>query len=394
MRVSSLVVSLVLMLCLGACTDVREVKGGYMLPSSDAGESPTEGMDGSIVDARGADDDAGSDEDGGVEPFGVIAPCAQQLEDALDGLPEDLACTGLYSDIWRKIIAVDVRRFTPALQLYSDGSGKQRWVYLPPGKKIDASEPNDWVFPVGTKFFKEFRINGRRIETRIYQKAREDRWVRATYEWNRDETVARRNFGTDREDILIEGLAYHIPSGRECDQCHGGNADRVLGFQAIPLGLPGAEGVTLADLVLEDLLDPPPVRANLEIGDDGTELAAPALGWLHMNCGITCHNDFDGSEAFSSELRFKLHVSDLDGRNVQDFDSLITTLDVPAKSTRWGDRRRRIIPGAPNRSLVVQLISTREGPKDSMPPIATQLVDWPHVNEVKDWIKAMGEEDE
>ena len=41
-------------------------------------------------------------------------------------------------------------------QLWADYATKQRWILLPPGTKIDATDPNEWVFPVGTKVWKEF----------------------------------------------------------------------------------------------------------------------------------------------------------------------------------------------------------------------------------------------
>jgi len=288
-----------------------------------------------------------------------------------------------------KILRADVRAFTPSTQLWSDGAGKARWIYLPPNTVIDASVPGEWTFPLGTKLFKEFRANGRRVETRMYYKVRDDRWVRATFAWDRFETSATRSFGTDLEDVTLYGKSYHIPSGSECDQCHEGRKDRVLGFSEVSLGLPGAQGVTLASLVDEGLLSPPPKRTALSIGDDGTKLAAPALAWLHINCGMTCHNDNQNAEAYASGLFMKLYPNELDGRPPTNFDTLTTGVNVAAKSKRFGTDRVRIIPGSPETSLIVQLITSRKGPKDQMPPIATQTVDPIFVDVVSDWIRAL-----
>ena len=60
--------------------------------------------------------------------------------------------------------------YTPSTPLWSDGAQKQRWIELPPNTQIDISNPNEWTFPVGTKLFKEFRVNGKRVETRMFQK--------------------------------------------------------------------------------------------------------------------------------------------------------------------------------------------------------------------------------
>jgi hypothetical protein len=338
------------------------------------------------------DADMQSEEDAGDDEVMVSIPCEQQLEEALDGLPDDVACIGLYADVATKLVASNVRRYAPALVLWSDGAGKQRWIHLPEGGKIDATDPNNWEFPVGTKFFKEFRVEGRRVETRIFQKIREDRWSRATYAWNRDESAAIRSFGEDVGDVKIAGQPYHIPTGGECEQCHGGRRDRVLGFEAIALGLPGAEGVTLKTLVDEDLIEPAPIRTQLSFGDDGTDLAAEMLGYTHMNCGVCCHNSNENADAFASGLFMKLDVNELDGRPVNNFEPIQLLVDQTAKTLRWGDRKR-VVPGDPEASLLYQLITSRAGPKEQMPPIATQVVDSKHADVVRRWIEALPHDD-
>lgn len=49
---------------------------------------------------------------------------------------------------------------------------------------------DDWTYPIGTKAWKEFRVGGRRIETRYLQKVRADRWLSGVYVWSPDETSA------------------------------------------------------------------------------------------------------------------------------------------------------------------------------------------------------------
>jgi hypothetical protein len=377
------------------CGELHPVRDAGARPEPDAQASDA-GDDEDRKHDEGGERDAALDEDdaGGAADDPLIAYCEEQLDAALDGLPDDLACGGLYSDVRLKRVNAGVRPYAPAVPLWSDGSGKARWVHLPSGEKIDASDPNEWVFPVGTRFFKEFRVGGRRIETRIYAKVSERRWSRATYEWNRDETQALRSFGADLEDVTIAGTTYHVPNGRECDQCHGGRADRILGFEAISLGLKGASGITLTDLVEQDLLDPPPVRTKLSIGDDGTHLAAPALSWLHINCGVSCHNSNQNAEAYSSDMFLKLDVLELDGRPATAFEPVRLTLDVNAKTKRWGTQKR-IRAGSPERSLLYNLITSREGTRDQMPPIATKLVPTEHTRIVGQWITNLGiEEDE
>jgi hypothetical protein len=333
------------------------------------------------------DADMHSDEDGGEDAILEI-PCEEQVEDSLDKLPDDVACIGLYADVATKRVVSSVRRYAPAVVLWSDGAGKQRWISLPEGKKIDATDPNNWVFPVGTKFYKEFRVDGRRVETRTFQKTGEDLWARATYAWNRDESRAIRSYGEDVGDVQIAGTDYHIPSGRECEQCHGGREDRILGFEAIGLGLPGAEGITLKNLVDENLLEPAPIRTQLSIGDDGTDHAAEMLGYVHMNCGVCCHNTNQNADAYPSELFMKLDVNELDGRPVNNFETLQLLINQDAKTLRWGERKR-VIPGDAQNSLLYQLVTSRAGPKEQMPPIASQVVDSHHADVIRRWIEAL-----
>jgi hypothetical protein len=302
-------------------------------------------------------------------------------------LPEELACTGLYADFARKEVADGVHAFAPAHQLWSDGADKQRWISLPEGTQIDSSVPNDWKFPVGTKLFKEFSWDGHRVETRLFWKIGDNRWIKAAYHWNEDESAATRFAGGE---VDVAGHSYYIPSPKECDQCHKGRADRALGFELVSLGLAGAEGMTVQKLIDEGLLTDEPSSAELEIGDDGSGNAAPALGWLHANCGVSCHNDNPSAEGYSSDLRLRLAAEELDGSSTAEAAAITTTVGVGAKTPRWLDRPR-ITPGSPEDSLLYVLATTRNAasPKDQMPPIASRVVDPDGAMLLEAWIRSM-----
>src|SRR3954464_4348087 len=117
-------------------------------------------------------------------PEPVVDACEQQSEASLDGLPVDLACTGLFAQGSSDKLADRGQAFTPAYTLWSDNAGKSRWMKLPRGQKIDSSDQSRWRFPLNTKFWKQFDATGARVETRLYQKVRADRWVEATYVWD------------------------------------------------------------------------------------------------------------------------------------------------------------------------------------------------------------------
>jgi hypothetical protein len=313
--------------------------------------------------------------------------------------PSTLSCTGLYADIVGKTLAdAGVRSYQPAIPLWSDGAQKARWIQLPPGTRIDASNPSEWAFPVGTKVWKEFSRNGRRVETRLFQKIDSGPppyWVHATYAWNTDESEAFTSGGGDIT-LAADGGTYHIPTFGECEQCHNGRTDHILGFEQISLGLTGALGLTLSELVSEGLIAPVPTQTSLTIGDDGTGAAAAALGWIHINCGVTCHNANSTATAYGAGMLLRLDPAVLDGRQVtiSGFDPLRTTIGVPARSPGWIQpvQWTRIVPGDPSDSLLVQLISNRgtnNAVSGQMPPIATSVVDTTDVARVVEWVARM-----
>jgi hypothetical protein len=344
------------------------------------------------VDRGGFDfppaDDSGDREGGGGESPEALGSCQEQIDSQQDGMPVQLSCAGLYSDIKSKKLAKNVELYAPAYKFWSDGAEKFRYILLPDGEKIDSSDPDAWKFPVGTKIFKEFRQNERRAETRLYTKMRSDKWRWTTYVWSKDDKTA------EREDngmmMPLDGYNYEVPNVGTCNDCHDGASDNVLGFEMISLGLPDAEGLTLQRLVDEDLLSDPPEKTAFEIGDDGTGKARDVLGFLHINCGVTCHNDGVNAKAEKTDLRMKLKWSELDGSPTNDTEVLKNLINVEAQTTQWLGQKR-IVPGKPDESLLYNLITTRLGVDGNkqMPPLVTRVVDKEHADLVRDWILAL-----
>lgn len=242
------------------------------------------------------------------------------------GEPTDLRCTGLYADFTAKTIASGVVEYDPGLHLWSDGADKTRWIYLPPGQKIDTSDMDEWTFPVGTKIWKEFRLalddagTETRIETRLIWKESSSTWYRTTYRWTADGTSDATELTTGATDVA--GTTYEIPSQYECDDCHGGRLDGVMGFEAVALSSPLASGLDMQALVAQGLLTAPP-SAPLVIPGSASDSAV--LGWLHMNCGVSCHNRGNG-EAEPTNFFMRLDVATLS--TVQTTDTYTTGWNV------------------------------------------------------------------
>jgi hypothetical protein len=243
------------------------------------------------------------------------------------GEPLDLRCTGLYSDWATKTVSPENQPYTPGLVLWSDSAVKSRWIYLPKGQKIDTSNMDEWTFPVGTRIWKEFSLPVSapvRIETRLIWKLHDgfDGWYYTTYRWSADGKTSATE--TTAGELDANGAGYEVPSHDECDDCHKGREDFVMGFEAVSLSLPDADGLAMAALLDAGRLTAPPA-SNLAIPGDAT--AAAALGWLHVNCGISCHNRA-GGVAGASGFSTRLDVATLG--SVQDTDTWTTGWNKPA----------------------------------------------------------------
>lgn len=301
--------------------------------------------------------------------------------------PTRLACTGLYgaSGTADKSVPAQVRTFAPASPLYSDGADKLRWIQLPEGAQIDSQKPGVWSFPDGTRAWKEFKHKGKRIETRFFMKLGTGRWRTATYLWNEAETDAVNFAGGD---VPVSDGTYHVPTGEECEQCHRGSRDQLLGFEPLLLGMAGAQGLTLPTLVAENKLSHPPSQTAYQIPDDGTGVGPQVLAWMHVNCGVGCHNTNENSYGYPSRLFLRLSPEMLEGGGPSTWDPIKTTLNQVAHTSNFVGRTR-IVPGAPEASLLMELATTR-GNNRAMPPIATRTIDQPNVDLLREWIKRLG----
>lgn len=189
-------------------------------------------------------------------------------------LPERLSQTGLGE--------AGVRSFEPRFALWSDGASKRRWIALPPGAQVDASQPDAWRFPAGTRLWKEFSVDGVAVETRHLRLGQDGRWEFASYVWNGADAVRAPARGQVLD--LPGGRSYVIPSVGDCIACHAGARSPVLGFAALQLG-PAVPALARTGL----LKNAPAAWAKQApdfVAADTAELVA--RGYLHGNCGH-CH---------------------------------------------------------------------------------------------------------
>lgn len=317
--------------------------------------------------------------------------------DAGGDAPQDLRCTGLYADFAGKTVDPANHSYTPGVVLWSDGAQKQRWLYLPPGTKIDTSDMDQWSFPVGTKVWKEFAFGGQRIETRYFEKVEPaafdggvGEWVWASYQWSADQTTAIRN---DLGMVDAGPNNYEIPQHSDCTECHnGGVHDKLLGVEAMALGLETSAGQNLAALQDAGLLTANPPSATTYVPDDGKG-SKDALGYLHINCGVSCHNANPNAFCATSHLYMRLSATDAfaDAGAGGVLGTPLYTTAVGVAPTVYagqfpvGSGYHRITSGN-NALSEIPLVDDTRGEAYSMPPIATHQVDEAGVGLVTTWI--------
>jgi mono/diheme cytochrome c family protein len=221
-------------------------------------------------------------------------------------LPTDLRDTGPYAGRVPAQVRSGVLSFAPQYPLWSDGTAKRRWLYLPPGASIDAAKPYAWDFPPGTKAWKEFSYGARRVETRYLERLANGSWRFAVYVWNEEGTQALLAPERGIASLPVAeapGGRYAVPSRNDCRACHEGPAVPVLGFSLLQLSpdrdplaphaeRASAEHADLARLAASGRLRnlPASFLAVAPRIDAPTPTARAALGYLHGNCGH-CHTD-------------------------------------------------------------------------------------------------------
>jgi hypothetical protein len=394
------------------------------MPSLDAlgeGESGG-GPDAAAGNETATGNETGSGNEGGIEggndagaadgpndstlaPDGPPAPCPTD-----GGIPDELRCTGLYGDWARRTVAPDALYYDPGFKLWSDGAAKRRWIRLPPQSQIDTTDMDEWSFPVGTKIWKEFSLGGqvvaggllmggKIIETRLLWKQSTSGWTSLVYRWSDDQSSTHRLDNGAMVPHPSGPPAYEVPSIYACADCHAGRQDFVLGFDLIGLGVPSAGatgGLTLATLPSGWLTHLPPAT-TVTIPEDTTRKAAPALGLLHMNCGVSCHNALGQAKAAYTGLFTKLLTRQLypeaGTATVAGTDTYTTSVRVQGH-LNFGVYMR-ILPGSSAQSLMTLMSLSRDpdaGMFLPMPPIVSHRLDTDPVTGiplVQAWIDAL-----
>jgi len=327
------------------------------------------------------------------------APAAGGVIDRTNPAPR-LSETGLYSDAARKVVARQNLSFSPQYPLWTDGATKRRWIYLPPGTSIDASDPDAWVFPVGTKLWKEFSF-GRPVETRLIERLPDGSWRFLAYVWKADGSDAELAPARGLRGVALvdtaSGARHDVPSRMDCGACHEGQPSPVLGFSALQLSpdrdplAPHAAARVAGDVDLRLLMDRGLVRGlPASYRRTPPRIAAPTpreravLGYMHANCGH-CHNDRGPLAELGMNLSIRLAPA-----HGAFPGALLTAVgqasSYPLPGTIESGLYARIANGSPGESVLVQRMVSRQ-PAVQMPPLGTHVVDREALRLVMQWIR-------
>ncbi len=288
--------------------------------------------------------------------------------------PATLSATGLYADIGSKEIGARVKAYQPSFELWSDGADKKRWVYFPECVTIDTADFDEWSVPVGTRFFKEFSVDGVRIETRLLERTGTgpDDYLYAAYQWQAGGSDAL-HVPNGVQDAA--GTEHDIPSTKACARCHDGLPARVLGFGAVQLSHAGA-GLIVASLSADDLLSDPPT-GSYQVPGDG--VARAAIGYLHGNCSH-CHNQ-TSSGLSTPPFSFLLKTSQT---SVEDVGAHAL---IGADAFYFNGPDVLVTPSDPQNSALWYRMSVRDSAQ--MPPLATEKVDQTGLKAIESWINSL-----
>jgi len=272
--------------------------------------------------------------------------------------------------------------YAPSATLWSDGAGKERWLSLPEDTTITVTADGDFEPPLGTVLVKQFRRDGRLLETRLYMRHPSGDWGGYTYRWNDAQTEAV--LLEDAGEVVVDGRPWAIPSRAECNQCHTEAAGRSLGLEVAQLDhdftypesfrVSGTRNQLEVLRMLGVLEEPVPEVAPLpRYDDDAAPVAARARAYLHSNCS-SCHRP-GAPNRTDLDLRATTALAD-------------TGLCAPAALEDFDRPGIRVVePGDPSASVLSLRMRTLGEPR--MPRIGSHEVDEAGTALIDEWITAL-----
>ncbi|MFS4416950.1 beta/gamma crystallin-related protein [Maribacter sp. 2307ULW6-5] len=306
-------------------------------------------------------------------------------------MPALLSETGVFSDLQNLTPAAGVMPYDVNTPLWSSGTEKYRWVSLPQdglvdsvGEQIGYNEEDDWTFPIGTTFIKQFNNpDGTKLETRLWIHGTDGEWFGSTYKWRPNGMEADLLLLGTNEVITIDGdtFGYEYPAANTCIQCHNPIAGWVLGFNTRQLnkdmlypstGRTANQLETLASLGFIPPVDTNTVPTLVRIDDNNEPLETRVRSYFDSNCA-SCH--LPGNTRAGFDMRFSQELPQQALIN----GSIIEDLTGSGKA---------IVPGDASKSNVHYRLNSLD-PSAMMPPLAKGRIDIEAVHLLEAWINSL-----
>ncbi len=351
--------------------------------------------------------------------FFTLAPNTAKHDEKF---PKKLSDSGLFASVKDHTMKPGVIPYSVNAPFWSDGAHKERFLAVPEGG-ITFKRNNGWDFPDKSVLVKSFALemkdgdpkSRKWIETRFMTKQGGE-WYGYSYIWNAEGTDATL---VDAKGIDVNykiknaaggiDVPWHYPSRAECMVCHSRAANYVLGLCEVQMNKDHVypNGRTDNQIrVLEhlDLFNPGPGAAKepatkpseqrepkpsgflpvlpsamKKLADpyDKTQpLDLRAKAYLHTNCA-TCHVEAGGGNA-QMELGYPTA-----------WDKMRLIDALPVHQTFGLKDAKLIVPGEPEKSVVIHRIGKRGVNTGQMPPLASSRVDTLGVELMTEWCKSL-----
>jgi uncharacterized repeat protein (TIGR03806 family) len=273
--------------------------------------------------------------------------------------------------------------YKPNAPFWSDGAAKERWLALPDGQNITVNADGDWDFPNGSVLVKNFRLENRLIETRLFMRHPDGVWAGYTYEWNASQTDATLVRGG--KQVTIGAQTWIYPSEGQCMQCHTTAAGGTLGLETRQLaintnypatGRDAHQLVTLNSInaLATAIANPADVVPYPDPTGTAGSLAERARSYLHTNCS-QCHRPSGPTQA-NMDLRYSTALADMGVCDV-----------APGLNNLGITDARLVAPGAAARSVLIARMSRRDA--HGMPPIGSSMVDTQGAALLTEWVNSL-----
>ena len=243
---------------------------------------------------------------------------------------------------------------------------------------------------MGTVMVKNFRFDGKVVETRLFIRFDEMTWVGYGYQWNDAQTEAKIVPNEGAEVMFNTGkktVTWHYPSRDDCMVCHFVAPGFTLGPEMKQLNrMVGGENQidTIAKRGVFDQAPAKPYETALVTpyagswgpATPGASVEDKARSYMHANCGF-CHRPDGNFPDFDVRWGVKLENSNICNA-------------PPQRSNAGVDDATLLTPGAADKSTIwLRMNSLMRENKVRMPQIGSYVVDEDAVKLLGDLIKSI-----